>query len=87
MSLSARHRHICMSGWVVSDSRVLGEMVTFKIFGENVREIVSLGCRVKDSTESDVYTFYDSHLFCYVDFTSSAWFLGLRHEKRAVEFM
>lgn len=54
------------------DRRVLGEMIMFKMFEENVREMVRLGYGVEDSTESDVYTFYYSNLFCYMDFTSSA---------------
>lgn len=69
------------------DSRVLGDLVIFKMFGENVREMLSLGCGVKDPTVGDDYAFYVSNLFCYMDFTSSAWLLGFRHEKRAVEFI
>lgn len=51
------------------------------MFGENAREMLSLGCSVKDPTESDDYVFYDSNLFCYMDFTSGAWLLGFRYEK------
>lgn len=46
------------------DSRVLGDLVMFKMFGENVREMLSLGCGVKDPTENDDYAFYDSNVFC-----------------------
>lgn len=52
----------------------------FKMFGENVREMVGLEYGVKDLTESDVYTFYDSNLFCDMSF-NSAWLLELRNEK------